>query len=178
METTGQSLPDWQIIRNLSLAMGKDIGIRDIEGVMKDMSALHAPPRTRAAQGCAFNPVSYAPSEEPDAEYPLTMVVRDVLQHSGSMSTRSKALDLVVSEALIEINEKDAKEHGISDKSHVKVMSRRGAVYLKSKVSDEVPEGTVYVPAHFPHNRINALTHPSVNGGIAVDTVKIEPVKG
>ena len=178
VETTGQSLPDWQIIRNLSLAMGKDIGIRDIEGVMKDMSALHASPQTRAAQGCAFNPVSYAPPEEPDAEYPLAMVVRDVLQHSGSMSTRSKALDLVVSEALIEINEKDAKEHGISDKSHVKVISRRGAVYLKSKVSDEVPEGTVYVPAHFPHNRINALTHPSVNGGIAVDTVKIEPVKG
>jgi len=178
VETTVQSLPDWQIIRNLSLAMGKDIGIRDIEGVMKDMSALHASPRTRPAQGCAFNPVSYAPSEEPDAEYPLTMVVRDVLQHSGSMSTRSKALDLVVSEALIEINEKDAKEHGISDNSHVKVMSRRGAVYLKSRVSDEVPHGTVYVPAHFPHNRINALTHPSVNGGIAVDTVKIEPVKG
>jgi predicted molibdopterin-dependent oxidoreductase YjgC len=178
VETTVQSLPDWQIIRNLSLAMGKDIGIRDIEGVMKDMSALHASPRIRPAQGCAFNPVSYAPSEEPDAEYPLTMVVRDVLQHSGSMSTRSKALDLVVSEALIEINEKDAKEHGVSDNSHVKVMSRRGAVYLKSKVSDEVPHGTVYVPAHFPHNRINALTHPSVNGGIAVDTVKIEPVKG
>ena len=178
VETTGQSLPDWQIIRNLSLAMRKDIGIRDIEGVMKDMSALHASPQTRAAQGCAFNPVSYAPHEEPDAEYPLAMVVRDVLQHSGSMSTRSKALDLVVSEALIEINEKDAKEHGISDKSHVKVISRRGVVYLKSKVSDEVPEGTVYVPAHFPHNRINALTHPSVNGGIAVDTVKIEPVKG
>lgn len=178
VEMTVQSLPDWQIIRNLSLAMGKDIGIRDIEGVVKDMSALHASPQTRAAQGCAFNPVSYAPPEEPDAEYPLTMVVRDVLQHSGSMSTRSKALDLVVSEALIEINEKDATEHGISDKSHVKVISRRGAVYLKSKVSDEVPHGTVYVPAHFPHNRINALTHPSVNGGIAVDTVKIEPVKG
>lgn len=178
VETTVQSLPDWQIIRNLSLAMGKDIGIRDIEGVMKDMSALHASPQTRPAQVYAFNPVSYAPSEEPDAEYPLTMVVRDVLQHSGSMSTRSKSLDLVVSEALIEINEKDAKEHGISDNSHVKVMSRRGAVYLKSKVSDQVPEGTVYVPAHFPHNRINALTHPSVNGGIATDTVKIESVRG
>ncbi|HBG92668.1 MAG: NADH dehydrogenase (quinone) subunit G [Nitrospirae bacterium GWF2_44_13] len=177
-ETTVQSLSDWQIIRNLSLAMGKDIGIRDIERDMKDMSALHASPQTRAAQGYAFNPASYAPSEEPDAEYPLTMVVRDVLQHSGSMSTRSKALDLVVSGALIEINEKDAKEYGISDNSHVKVMSRRGDIYLKSKVSDEVPHGTVYVPAHFPHNRINALTHPSFNGGMAIDTVNIEPVKG
>lgn len=28
------------------------------------------------------------------------MVLRDILQHSGNMSTRSKALDLVVSEAL------------------------------------------------------------------------------
>ena len=65
------------------------------------------------------------------------------------------------------------KEHGISDKSHVKVISRRGAVYLKSKVSDEVPEGTVYVPAHFPHNRINALTHPSVNGELPLIQLRL-----
>ncbi|RJQ38333.1 MAG: hypothetical protein C4550_06830 [Nitrospiraceae bacterium] len=178
VETTGQSLPDWQIIRNLSLAMGKDIGVRNLDDISKEINPLLSHQLSAISHQPCFNPVHYTRGEEPDGEFPLTMVVRDVLQHSGSMSTRSKALDLVVSEALIEINEKDAKEHGISDNSHVKVMSRRGTVYLKSKVSDEVPHGTVYVPAHFPHNSVNALTHPSVNGGIAVDTVKIEPVKG
>jgi anaerobic selenocysteine-containing dehydrogenase len=36
IETPGQSLPDWQILRNLSLAMGKEIGTRNIEGFRGD----------------------------------------------------------------------------------------------------------------------------------------------
>ena len=45
-------------------------------------------------------------------------------------------------------------------------------------MTDTVPAGAVYVPAHFPHGRVNALTHPSVNGGISIDAVKVESVKG
>ena len=30
VETPGQSLPDWQILRNLSLALGKEIGTRSV----------------------------------------------------------------------------------------------------------------------------------------------------
>lgn len=176
VETTGQSLPDWQIIRNLAWTMGRDIGIRNLEDISKEINSELRTQNSELSR--TFNPVEYIPGEEPDREYPLNMVMRDVLQHSGSMSTRSKALDLVVSEALLEINEEDAKRLGILDNSHVKVTSRRGTVYLKAKVSDTVPEGTVYAPAHFPHGRINALTHLSVNGGIPIDAVKVEAVKG
>ena len=83
----------------------------------------------------------YTRGEEPDTEYPLSLVTRDILQHSGTMTTRSKALDLVVSEPLLEINAEDARKFDILDNSHVKVSSRRGAVYLKAKVSDVIPSG-------------------------------------
>lgn len=119
----------------------------------------------------------YIPGEKPDTDYPFSMVVRDILQHSGSMSTRSKALDLVVSGPFIEINDKDAERLGILDNSHVKVSSKRGSVYLRAKLTDEVPEGAVFTSAHFPHGRINAMTHIPLNGGVAVDAVKVEAVK-
>jgi len=174
IEPTGQSLPDWQIINNLALTMGKDIGIRNREDIAREINSLlaifsYSPCATRA-----FNPVHYTPCEKQDGEYPLNMVLRDVLSHSGNISTRSKSLNLVASEAIIEINEKDAERFGISDNSHVKVTSRRGTAYLKATVSDKVPDGIVYVPAHFPHSGVSALTYPSGKGGIPMDAVRIE----
>ncbi|MEW6001091.1 MAG: NADH-quinone oxidoreductase subunit NuoG [Nitrospirota bacterium] len=176
IDATGQSLPDWQIIRNLAWTMGKDIGIKTLEDISREINPLllYSPVFSEKK---VFNPVLYTPGEEPDADYPLTMVIRDVLQHSGSMSTRSKSLDLVAPEPLLEINEEDAERLGILDHSYVRVTSRQGTVYLKAKVTDTIPDGTVYVPTHFPHGRVNALTHLSRNGGISKDTVKVEPVK-
>lgn len=177
IEPTGQSLPDWQIINNLALTMGKDIGVRNLEDISKEITLNQVQgnlqPLTFNFQPC-FNPVHYTPYEKPDGEYPLNMVLRDVLSHSGSISTRSKSLSLVASEAILEINEKDAERFGISDNSHVKVTSRRGTAYLKATISDKVPDGIVYVPVHFPHSGVSTLTYPSVKGGIPMDAVRIE----
>lgn len=177
VDAPGQSLPDWKILRNLSLSMGKEIAIRNIEGVSEEIKKTIREDQ-KTSDKRVFNPVSYSTGEEPDTEYPLSLVTRDVLQHSGSMSTRSKALDLVVSEAFLEINEDDAGKFGISDNSHVKITSRRGTIYLKAKVTDTVQPGTVFTSMHFPHGRVNALTYPSENGTAGTDAVKIESVKG
>ncbi len=178
VDSTGQSLPDWLIIRNLSWAMGKDIGTRGLDGISEEIKSLPGlQPPSSNSRPC-FNPVHYSYGEEPDTDYPMAMVTRDILQHSGSMSTRSKSLDVVVSEGLLGINDEDAKKLGILDNSHVKVTSKRGTVYLKAKVTDTIPVGTVYVPVHFPHGRVNALTHYSANGGISIDAVRVESAKG
>lgn len=175
VDAPGQSLPDWQILRNLSLSMGREIAVRNIEDITEEIkNTIQEQP---VSDKRVFNPAAYSATEEPDTEYPLAFVTRDVLQHSGTMSTRSKALDLVVSEAFLEINDEDAGKYAISDNSHVKVTSRRGTVYLKAKVSDAVPAGTVFTSVHFPHGRVNALTHFSENGTAYTDAVKIEAVK-
>ncbi len=174
IEPTGQSFPDWQIINKLALTMGRDIGIKDREDILREINSLLAVPHESFLTTRTFNPVQYLPGEEPDKEYPLNMAVRDVLQHAGSISTRSKALSLVASEAVLEMNEKDAERFGISDNGHVKATSRRGTAYLKAIVSHDVPDGLVYVPAHFPHSGVNNLTRHSDNGGISMDAVRIE----
>jgi NADH-quinone oxidoreductase chain G len=177
VDTRGQSLPDWQILRNLSLSMGADIATRNIEGIAEEIK-LSVKEEQTASDKRVFTPVSLTPGEAVDPEYPLSLVTRDVLQHSGSMSTRSKALDLVVSEPFLEISEEDAKQFGIVDGSHVKVSSRRGTVYLKAKVTDAVRSGTVFTSVHFPHGRVNALTYYPESGITSPDAVKVEPAKG
>ncbi len=173
VDPTGQSIPDWMILKNLALSMGKDVGVRDLTAIQEEIKntlSAHEPNPMKKT----FNPVEYKPGEEADSEYPFKLVIRDILQHSGSMSTSSKSLDLVVSEALLEINEDDAEKYNIANNSHVKVTSRQGSVFLKASVSEEVPEGTVFVPTHFPHAHINMLTRLSSNGEHPINTVKVE----
>ena len=175
VDPKGHALPDWQILRNLALTMGHDLKVRNPAGISEEINSL--PDISQAKNdisGFRFNPVDYAPHEKPDDAYPLGLVVRDILHHSGSMSARSESLNLVVSESLLEISEEDADKYGIRDNSHVRLTSKQGSVFLKAKVSGEVREGTVFVPPHFPYAKINMLTNISSNGKAPVVTVKIE----
>ena len=170
-DPAGQSVTDWMIMRNLALTMGEDVGAKNLAAIQEEMKEL---PSEDSTGEKAFVPVDYKPGDEADSAYPFRLVIRDVVQHSGSMSTSSKSLDLVVSEALLEINWKDAKANGIADESHVKITSKQGEVFLKAMVSDEIPEGTVFVPTHFPFAKINTLTHIPSNGEAPIIAVKVE----
>jgi NADH-quinone oxidoreductase chain G len=177
IETQSQSLPDWQILRNFSLAMGREIGTRNIEGLSEETKRTVREEKSVSTKR-VFHAVQHAAGEQPSPEYPLSLVIRDVLQHSGSMSTRSKSLDLVVSEPYLDISEDDAVKLGIADNNHVKVSSRRGTIYLKAKVTDTVPAGSVYTSVHFPHGRVNALLYYPENGTANPCAVKVESAKG
>lgn len=170
-DPTGQSVTDWMIIRNLALTMGEDVGAKNLAAVQEEIESL---PVEESTGEKAFVPVDYRPGDKVDSTYPFKLVIRDVIQHSGSMSTSSRSLDLVVSEALLEINWKDAKKNGIADESHVKITSKQGEVFLKAMVSDEIPEGTVFVPTHFPFAKINTLTHIPSNGEAPIIAVNVE----
>jgi len=176
LEPTGQSLPEWQMLRNLSWAMDKEMNVRSIENLRDEID--------QAGTVCeSGGPARFSPVGQTDLsgltskDYPLTLVIRDVLQHSGSLSTRSESLNLVASEAILEIHPTDARKTGISDNDHVKVTSGKGAVYLKARVSEEIMEGVVVSSSHFPHGRVNALSRPSTNGTSQLTAVRVELVK-
>ncbi len=172
IDPTGQSVPDWMILRNLALSMGEDVGAKNLAGIQDEIMRVF-PVQPRFPDNKTFNPVDYKPLE-PNTDYPFRLVTRDILQHSGSMSTASRSLDLVVSETLLEINHKDAESIGIADESYVNISSKNGSVFLKAKISDKVPQGTVFVPTHFPYAKIHTLTHISSNGEAPVCAVKVE----
>jgi NADH-quinone oxidoreductase chain G len=170
---TGQSVPDWKILRNLARMMNKDLGEKDLPEIRDAiMNMLATGPAGQEIR--SFVPAEFKVSETPDQEYPMLLITSNLLQHSGALSVLSKNLGSVVSDAYLQINPADADKYGIHDEGYVKVTSRRGQVYLKAMVSDEMLEGVVFVPTHFPHANVNALTHPSMNGEAPLDAVKIE----
>ncbi|GAB4540688.1 MAG: molybdopterin-dependent oxidoreductase [Thermodesulfovibrionia bacterium] len=173
--TVGDSLPDWQIIRNLARVMGTDIGARNLQALREELEEI------RDKEGhltLRFNPVRHSVTEETDGDYPLNLITGNLMQHSGALSVMSKGLSHAVADAFLQISPNDAKRYSIRDNSFVRVTSRRGSVFVKARVSDEVPDGSIFVPIHFPHARINNLTTISINGDPPITTVRIETARG
>lgn len=170
---TGQSIPDWKIFRNLSRVMNSDMGVKGLLDIRASIADIVIGGETKETR-LSFNPASYEVMEAVSAEYPMFLVTANILQHSGALSVLSKNLDSVISDAYLQINMRDARKLNIQDDAFVRVKSKRGEVYLKAMLSEEVPEGTVFAPVHFAHAKINTLTYPSLNGGLPLIAVKIE----
>jgi formate dehydrogenase alpha subunit len=171
---TGLSTADWKILRNLGRAMQMDMGAKDEQELDAEISQGLNFCYT-AKPSLAFVPVEQEVAETTDGSFPFVMATGNLMQHSGSLTTISKNISSARPDAYVEINPADAKARGVTDEGFAKVTARSGAaIYLKARVTDEVPEGMLFVPAHFAHARVNLLTHPSANGEAPTVAVKIE----
>lgn len=102
------------------------------------------------------------PAETPDDEYPYFLSTgRSMFHyHSGSMTRRTPRLSDEVGQGYVEINTDDAAKLGIKDKDTVTVATRRGSIEIKTKVTERVPSGLLFIPFHFPNTCANELTIP------------------
>jgi formate dehydrogenase alpha subunit len=124
------------------------------------------------------------PAELPDAEYPLILTTGRVLWHfhSRTMTGRVEGLHELVPEAYVEINPADAGGLGIRDGERVRVSSRRGSIELVAKVTERVPQGTVFIPFHFGDQAANVLTNPALDPVSKIPeykacAVRVEPIE-
>jgi formate dehydrogenase major subunit len=110
-----------------------------------------------------FHAIEHTPAAElPDSEYPLILSTGRVLEqfHTGTMTRRSKGLNEIYPEAIIEINPADAEKHNINDSDKITVISRRGSIQITAKITNRSPEGVVFIPFHFAEAAANRLTNP------------------
>jgi len=105
------------------------------------------------------------PAELPDKDYPFVMTTGRVLYqyHTGTMTRLSCGITERCPESLVEINPKDAQKLGIEDGAMVKVSSRRGKLKVKAKVTERVPDSTVFMNFHFSEAPVNILTNPALD---------------
>jgi predicted molibdopterin-dependent oxidoreductase YjgC len=123
-----------------------------------------------------FAPVGYRPAaERPDAEYPLVLTTGRLLEHyhGGSMTRRVAALDWLVPGATVEVHPADAARLGIGDDQRVRVRSRRGAILAQARVTEDIAEGTVFVPFHFAEAAANELTHAALDPVAKIPEYKV-----
>jgi len=111
-----------------------------------------------------FAPLEYKPPQElPDAEYPLILTTgRNLFQfHTGTMTRKSKGLNELKGIEEVEINPQDAEALGIADGDSVRVISRRGMVTARAKLTESPAKGIVFMTFHFAETRTNLLTNPA-----------------
>ena len=125
-----------------------------------------------------FFPADYLPpAETPDEEYPFVLTTGKDLYHlhTGSYTHESVPLSRLAPEDRLEMSLSDAEKLRVSDGDRVKVRSRRGQVNLVIKVTDRVPEGTVF--ATFHSTEVNVLTTDSLDALAKVPELKMCAVK-
>jgi predicted molibdopterin-dependent oxidoreductase YjgC len=131
-----------------------------------------------------FTPLEYKPPLEiPDDEYPLTLTTaRSLYQyHTGTMTRKVKDLNTILGEELVEINPEDASSLGVADGDTVKVISRRGELTARAKVTGILQSGVVSMDFHFGESPVNILTNPAIDPvaktpELKVCTVRVEKV--
>jgi formate dehydrogenase major subunit len=99
------------------------------------------------------------PGEEPDTAYPFVLVTGRRLMHynTGSMTRRTANADLLAAETL-DLAPGDAAALGLDDGDLVEVRSRRGAIVLAARPTEEVAPGQAFTAFHFPQAPVNELT--------------------
>ena len=102
-----------------------------------------------------------APKDKLTEEYPLVLsTVREVGHYSvRTMTGNCRMLTSLEDEpGYIQISEEDAKERGIKDKELVKVISRRGEIITRAKVTKRVRQGATYMTYQWWIGACNELT--------------------
>ncbi len=127
-----------------------------------------------------FIPLEYKPAMElPDDDYPLILTTERSLYHfhTGTLTRRVKGLNILRDEELVEINPRDASALGIADGEMVKVVSRRGEVIAKAKVTEVSPVGVISMSFHFAESPTNFLTNPALDPVAKIPEFKVCAVR-
>jgi formate dehydrogenase alpha subunit len=127
-----------------------------------------------------FVPLAYKPpAEMPDADYPLVLTTDRLLFHfhTGTMTRRVKGLNIFRNEELVAMNPQDAASLDIQDGETVAVISRRGRVTAKVKVTEAAPPGTIAMTFHFAESPTNELTNPALDPVSKIPEYKVAAVR-
>ena len=101
----------------------------------------------------------------PDEEYPFWLITGTLYNQylTGSMTGRCASLNKEGSEAIVEINPKDAEKLGVSNEDVLKAETRRGNIEVRAVITDKLTSGSVFIPLHFIDQPANRLTNAALD---------------
>ena len=127
-----------------------------------------------------FGIVGYRPpAENPDREYPFILTTGRSLYHfhTGGLTRRVPGLLALQPEEKLEIAFTDAAKLGIADGDIIKVISRRGEVTARARLSRRPTPGVVFMTFHFPETSTNILTSPARDPVSGIPEFKVAAVR-
>jgi formate dehydrogenase major subunit len=93
------------------------------------------------------------------------------------MTRKVEGLNVLRREGVVEINPGDASKLGIRDGEKVKVISRRGKVVTRAKITEVSPVGVVFMTFHFAESPANMLTNPAIDPVAKIPEYKVCAVR-
>ncbi len=135
----------------------------------------------RFARGLGqFIPVAYnPPAELPDAEYPFYLSTGRIREHyhTGTMTRRSRGLDRLAPEERLQMHPDDAARLGVAAGDWVRVISRRGEITARVRLTDRSAPGMVFGTFHFRESPINNLTNDALDPVAKIPEYKVCAVR-
>lgn len=113
-----------------------------------------------------INPVDYIPqNEKVNSQYPFLLNSGRILYqyHSATMSRKNDSLNAFANESYVLMNSSDAYKNNLQDGIKVRLISARGELQTKLRISDEVLEGEMFMPWHFCESLVNNLTRDELD---------------
>jgi len=95
------------------------------------------------------------PATSPDPEYPFLLITGNHLYHSGRLSMKADTLREILPEAIVEINEEDARKIGVSKGDKVKVKNKRYEATVTVRINKGSMQGVVFIPENFTDVPVN-----------------------
>jgi formate dehydrogenase major subunit/formate dehydrogenase alpha subunit len=127
-----------------------------------------------------FHAVDYAAAAElPDADYPFILTTGRLLTHyhTGTMTRRVEALEELAPRNFAEINPADAATLGVTDGDMISLETRRGAIRLEAKVTNNILPGVIFVPFHYAEAAANLLTSAELDPVAKIPEYKVCAVR-
>ena len=127
-----------------------------------------------------FMATSYRPSAElSDDEYPLVLSTGRTLYHynAATQTRRAAGGHARQPENFVEMHRRDARKLGLEDGQLAEVVSRRGTVRARIKISGRMRPGCVWMPFHFAEANTNRLTNDAGDTTTGTAEYKVCAVK-
>ena len=201
LDQVGESLPDWHIMTSLANGLGFEWPYESAQDVQNEIMKLLpgyynlGQPRRIVPTADAYLANGYATEvaqrysrklspTTTDAARPFTLVMGQLLYHSGKLSTRASGLiNIEPSHGRLRMNPTDLQQLGVTEQSTIRLTSPQGAVQLGVKADHEVLPGSCFYPEHFNEPPVKDLMDVEADSVTGVPyfkatRVKIEKVDG
>ncbi len=128
---------------------------------------------------------SDVPKEKASNEFPLYLTTGRIMAHylTGVQTRKSAALAARNIESHLQIHPETATKYGIRDNMLVQIESERGKIEVRSLLSDDIRQDTVFVPFHWADaQNVNNLVSKELDPicrmpGFKVTTVNVKSLK-
>ncbi|WP_455388048.1 molybdopterin-dependent oxidoreductase [Petrachloros mirabilis] len=186
MDAIGESVPDWHIMTALANGLGCQWDYESANDIQSEIMKLLpgyynlGQPKKIVPTADKYLSNGYAAAVagryknvSDDGQRPFTLLMGQVLYHSGKLSTAAPGLMKVApNTGRLRMNPSDMERLGLQDGERVKVTSDRGSLQLAAHQDQNVAPQTCFFPEHFNEPPVKDLMTVQVDTTTGVPSFK------